>query len=157
TRPLGNPTEGALLMWLNDKKFDYLAARANFAVGNQLPFSTERKYMATAGTGREGGPRLYVKGAPEVLLRRSDAVMTADGFRPLPDAEKPAITAEMKPFQQRGMRTLGLGIRPITDPEAEIEPQVSGLTWIGFVAIADPVRPEVPGAVRACQSAGIGI
>jgi Ca2+-transporting ATPase len=156
-RPLGNPTEGALLMWLHENKVDYLAARANFTVGNQLPFSTERKYMGTAGTGPEGGPRLYVKGAPEVLLGRSDAVLTADGFRPLPDAEKAAITAEMKGFQQRGMRTLGLAIRPITDPEAEIEPQVNGLTWVGFVAIADPVRPEVPGAVRACQSAGIGI
>ncbi|MBY0512359.1 MAG: calcium-translocating P-type ATPase, PMCA-type [Gemmataceae bacterium] len=157
TRPLGNPTEGALLLWLNDHKLDYLAARAAFAVGNQLPFSTERKYMATAGTSADGVTRLYVKGAPEVILSRSDTVLTAAGTVPLSDAEKAAITAEMKGFQQRGMRTLGLATRPVTDVEAEIEPQVGGLTWVGFVAIADPVRAEVPGAVRACQSAGIGV
>jgi Ca2+-transporting ATPase len=63
----------------------------------------------------------------------------------------------MKGFQQRGMRTLGLAMRPVSDVEAEIEPQARELTWVGFVAISDPVRPEVPGAVRACQSAGIGV
>src|SRR5437660_3645390 len=57
----------------------------------------------------------------------------------------------------RVMRPLGRSYRLVSVNEAEIEPQVHGLTWVGFVAIADPVRPEVPGAVRACQSAGIGI
>jgi Ca2+-transporting ATPase len=156
-KPLGNPTEGALLLWLREKEVDYLAARSHFAVGNQLPFSTERKYMATAGTGADGARRVHVKGAPEVLLARADRVMTAHGDRPLSDAEKAQITAEMKEFQKRGMRTLGLATRPTENTEGEIEPQVNGLAWVGFVAIADPVRPEVPGAVAACQAAGLGI
>src|SRR5262249_7070355 len=148
-RALGNPTEGALLIWLNEMGVDYLAARARFIVGNQLPFSTERKYMATAGTGTDGQLRLHVKGAPEVVLARCETVMTAHGTRLLSDVEKAEITAEMKTFQQRGMRTLGLACRAITVVEGEIELQVHGLTWVGFVTIADPVRPEVPGAVQA--------
>ena len=157
TKPLGNPTEGALLLWLKEKNVDYLAARGNFAVGRQLPFSTERKYMATAGTGADGAKRVYVKGAPEVLLGRATTVLTSTGDRPLTDGEKATITAEMKGFQQRGMRTLGLALKPTDAPTGDIEPQVNGLTWVGFVAISDPVRPEVPGAVQSCQAAGIQI
>ncbi len=156
-RPLGNPTEGALLLWLNERNLDYLALRANFAVGRQLPFSTERKYMATAGTSPDGSQRLYVKGAPEVILAASQTMLGANGPQPLSDAEKLSITEALRSFQQRGMRTLGFATKPITSPEADIEPQVNGLTWVGFVAIADPVRPEVPHSIVACQSAGIGI
>lgn len=157
TRPLGNPTEGALLLWLKENNVDYLDARRTFDVGNQLPFSTERKYMATAGTGPDGAKRVFVKGAPEVLLARSDTILAATGDRALGADEKATITAEMKEFQKRGMRTLGLAMRPTINTEGEIEPQVNGLTWVGYVAISDPVRPEVPGAVTACQAAGIQI
>jgi Ca2+-transporting ATPase len=84
-------------------------------------------------------------------------VLTHDGTRSLSETEKIGIIEEMRSFQQRGMRTLGLAMKPIPSPESEIEPQVNGLAWVGFVAIADPVRPEVPGAIASCQAAGIGV
>ena len=154
-RPLGSPTEGALLLWLDSQDIDYLARRQAFEVENQLTFSTERKYMATLG--RSGGRRvLHVKGAPEMLLDRCETVLTANGTAPMSE-RRSGIESAMRELQARGMRTLGLAYRETSEPAAEIEPLVHRLHWLGFVAIADPVRPEVPGAVAACREAGVQV
>jgi Ca2+-transporting ATPase len=157
--PLGNPTEGALLLWLDDHQIDYLEARSKFPIDHQWTFSTERKYMATLGTSPRTGRRvLHVKGAPEVVLDRSAHVLTADGLGTL-GQQRAEIEAELAEYQKRGMRTLALAYREISDddPTDELDQLARGLAWIGFVAIHDPVRPEVPPAVEACHEAGIAV
>ncbi len=156
-RAIGNPTEGALLVWLEGQGVNYLTARTTFAVAAQLPFSTDRKYMATAGTDTAGRTLLHVKGAPEVVLERCDSALSASGPVAL-DAEARASAArDLKELQGRGMRTIGFAYREVADPSADVASQVGGLTWLGFAAIADPVRPEVPAAVAACRYAGLDV
>jgi len=145
-KALGNPTEGAMLLWLDGMGVDYLAARARFAVRAQLPFSTERKVMATAGRDAAGRSVLHVKGAPEVVLAACD----------LPAAEREAIAADLTACQARGMRTVGLASREWAGGD-DLAAEVYGLAWLGFAAIADPVRPEVPAAIAACRRAGIRV
>lgn len=156
-RPLGNPTEGALLVWLEGQGVNYHAARSAFAVAGQLPFSTDRKFMATAGTDATGRKLLHVKGGPEVVLEHCEAALGATGSTPLDGETRAAVTKELKDLQARGMRTIGFAYRDVADPSAEVEAQVGGLTWLGFAAIADPVRPDVPAAVDACRAAGLSL
>ncbi len=156
-RSLGNPTEGALLVWLDGEGVNYLVSRTTFAVGAQLPFSTERKYMATAGTDSAGRKVLHVKGAPEVILERCETVLTATGAGTLDQEMRTTFAKELKDLQARGMRTIGFAYRDVADPAADAGSQISGLTWLGFAAITDPVRPEVPGAIAACRSAGLDV
>jgi Ca2+-transporting ATPase len=156
-RPLGNPTEGALLLWLDTQGVNYLAARTLFAVGNQLPFSTERKFMATAGTDAAGRKVLHVKGAPEIVMDRCDTVLTPAGAVPFTAADKAAALAGLAELQGRAMRTIGFAYREVSDPTADPAAQATGLIWIGYAGIVDPVRPEVPPAVAACRRAGIGV
>lgn len=156
-RAIGNPTEGALLVWLEGQGANYLTARTTFAVGGQLPFSTDRKYMATAGTSTTGQKLLHVKGAPEVVLDRCDTILTETGPVSLAGDTRTTILKELKDLQVRGMRTIGFAYREVSDPTADVGGMVNGLTWVGFAAISDPVRPEVPGAVAACRSAGLDV
>ena len=157
-QPLGNPTEGALLLWLHEQGFDYVPLRDGFRVAVQLTFSTERKFMATLGTSPVLGRVVHVKGAPELVLARCRHVQTADGPTPI-EGQGEGILALLREFQSRGMRTLGLAYRPVADGDARLTPEagLGDLTWLGFVAIADPVRPEVPAAIRACHDAGIRV
>ncbi len=152
--PVGNPTEGALLLWLDGGGTDYAAARAGFAVGTQWTFSTERKFMGTLG---ESG-RLHVKGAPEIVLGRCTQLQTAGGPVALTTAGRDAVAAALHADQGRGMRTLGLAYREqaLADADA-LEGVAVGLVWLGSVAIADPIRPEVPDAVAACRGAGVEV
>ncbi len=154
-KPLGNPTEGALLLWLHGQGVDYKALREKAKVVAQLPFSTRHKYMATLVEGADG-LRLYVKGAPEIVLTKCSGV-----------ADLAATEQELLGYQQKAMRTLAFGWKSIEEASVEklsklsadelMELSGSGLQFIGFVAISDPVRDDVPAAVRACMSAGIGI
>lgn len=157
-RPLGNPTEGALLLWLHEQGFDYVPLRDGFKVIVQLTFSTERKFMATLGESPERGRVIYVKGAPELLLTRCAHVQTIDGPSPI-EPQRAALLASLREFQSRGMRTLGLAYRPVANGHdgLDLGAGIQDLTWLGFVAIADPVRPEVPGAILACHEAGIRV
>jgi Ca2+-transporting ATPase len=158
--PLGNPTEGALLLWLEEKGCDYVLFRDGFETLYQWTFSTERKYMATLGVSRAtNSRRLYVKGAPEIVLSHCTYVLQPEGAKPCDTATRSAIEAEMKMYQARGMRTLGLAFNPQPKNHhgVDIEHIVDSMTWLGFVAIADPVRTEVPGAVAACRTAGIQV
>jgi len=145
-KALGNPTEGALLVWLWEQGQDYLALRESFSVRRQWNFNTERKFMATLGD------RLHVKGAPEIVLARC----STSGGRPMTATDIETITAKLQEYQLRGMRTLAFAMGEAGDGD-DIEAQAQDLTWLGLVAIADPVRPEVPGAVAACRAAGVRV
>lgn len=168
TIPLGNPTECALLIWIEEHGVDYKKARAAFATSGQLTFSTERKYMATIGTGvLSGAASLHVKGAPEIILQRCTARRLADGsVAPLTDADREELLAHLRAEQARGMRTLGFaycqpeGVDANQEfPAERIQELVEAdrLVWLGFFSIADPVRPEVPEAIAACAGAGVGV
>ena len=157
SRPLGNPTEGAMLAWLDGQGVNYLNVRAGFTVTGQLPFSTERKYMGTVGTDRGGAGRLHLKGAPEMVLARCTRVLTPNGPASLGEAERQAIHTELVATQGRAMRTIGLAYKDVPAPGAEVEPHAEELVWLGFFGITDPVRLEVPAAVAACRRAGIDV
>ena len=151
-RVLGNPTEGALLLWLNNHGTDYRAIRENTDIVSELPFSTERKYMATVvkSNALKGKKVLYVKGAPEIVFALcNDSAVSKD------DVEK--LLAE---YQSRAMRTLGFAFQTLDDDEQGIDGNtiVAGrLRFIGVAAIADPVRADVPAAVKECLDAGISV
>ena len=159
TRALGNPTEAALLLWLEDNGVDYVPSRAGFAIKYQLTFSTERKWMGTLGTSSISGHNvLHVKGAPEVVLERCTSIRTANGVEPI-GPHLDGVRRALTDYQARGMRTLGLACQDnLSDDVGErIADITSGLTWLGFMAIADPIRLEVPPAMEACRRAGIQV
>jgi len=155
---LGNPTEGALLLWLHEQAADYVELRDGFNVLVQLTFSTERKFMATLGESPTCGRILHVKGAPEIVLSRCSEIHQDSGPTAI-EPHRAALLESLRDYQSRGMRTLGLAYRRSLDgvEDDQLEACVEGLTWLGFVAIADPVRLEVPEAVRACREAGIRV
>lgn len=150
-QPIGNPTEGALLLWLHDNGCDYLELKCRAERVAELPFSTERKYMATAVvSAAEAGRRiLYVKGAPEILLTMCD----------MPQQQREGIRTTLAEYQNQAMRTLAFAFRPLADGEQGITPEgISGrLAMLGIAAISDPVREEVPAAVTECRNAGIEV
>ena len=148
---LGNPTEGALLLWLRKRGVNYLDIREKAARLEELPFSTERKYMATVVKSASGKVILYVKGAPEIVFAmcRDTAGVT-----------KAEIDARLLEYQNQAMRTLGFAWQEIMPGDKTIEDGrvVAGnLTFLGIVAISDPVRADVPMAVREVIDAGIKV
>lgn len=153
---MGNPTESALLLWLDSRAMSYVRPREAFGVNHQWTFSTERKFMATLGTSAVTGQQvLHVKGAPELVLQRCASVLTETGPVPV-DQHTTAIEQALKDYQARGMRTLGLAYRPDCG-EGDLDDLARGMVWLGFFAIADPIRPEVPDAIKACKAAGIEV
>ncbi len=146
---LGNPTEGALLLWLYDQGIDYRALKEEVVYEMELPFSTERKLMAVViKTDQER--ILYVKGAPEIVY----------GKCVLSDQKKEDIQKRLLTYQEQGMRTLGFAYHRLDDTEMPIVGQqlvANQMTFLGVVAISDPVRPDVPQAVRECMEAGIAV
>ena len=158
---IGNPTEGALLLWMKDNGMDYDAVRKNHEVVEQLTFSTERKYMATVG--REKGQSktyLYVKGAPEIVMGMCSKVLENDVCE-LGSDKKASISSAILEYQNKGMRTLGFAFKEVTDDKSQFEnsriADTAGLVFLGFVAISDPVRDDIPGAIGECFSAGIKV
>ncbi|MCM1077435.1 MAG: calcium-translocating P-type ATPase, PMCA-type [Bacteroides sp.] len=149
---LGNPTEGALLLWLRDNGVDYRRLREGAKVVRELPFTTERKYMATVIATPDGRERLFIKGAPEIVLAMSDTVSG--------NVNRSEINEKLLGYQDKAMRTLGFATCILPSGETGIGEEVvdaSGIEFIGVVAIADPVRAEVPDAIRECIDAGIAI
>ena len=153
---LGSPTEGALLLWLHEKGINYLPVRERAEVVEQLTFSTDRKYMATIVHSPALNKRvLYVKGAPEIVL---------DLCRPNPESKQggdlQTIHEQLLTYQNKAMRTLGFACQTIEDDaDYIVDGKLQGvnLTFLGFAAISDPVRPDVSQAVQSCLSAGIEI
>ncbi len=150
---LGNPTEGALLLWLHGCGIDFNSVKSAATVLEELPFTTERKYMATVVRSAITGRRtLYVKGAPEIVLSLCKNISA--GVKP------EEIPTQLTANQNQAMRTLGFAIQELDDTQtaiAENKVVADNLTMLGIVAIADPVRADVPEAVRKCISAGISV
>lgn len=148
---VGNPTEVALLLWLNGKGADYISLRENAHTVNQLTFSTERKYMATLVDSPVMNKRiLYIKGAPEIVMSKCS----------LSDDKIKSYNEQLLAYQNKAMRTLGLAYRIIPEGKSEDCAELvaeGGMTFLGIFAISDPIRPDVPDAVKKCQSAGIGV
>ena len=162
-KTLGNPTEAALLLWLNAQGVDYLPLREEAEVISQLTFSTERKYMATVVKSPLLGKKvLYVKGAPEIVLGNCRRVMMNGDVVPTETA-RPEIEQQLLAYQNQAMRTLGFAYQ-ILEEGANEAPYTDGrlnqdldLTYLGIVAISDPVRKDVPAAVQNCMKAGIAV
>jgi P-type Ca2+ transporter type 2C len=154
---LGNPTECALLLWLEASGIDYELPRTDFRIQSQLTFSTEHKYMGTLGISPIDDRRLlHVKGAPEIVLERCTTLLLAEGTQSM-EGHKSRIRNDLESYQKRGMRTLAFAFREADGEGDDVGESAREMTWLGFVAIADPVRPEVPSAVESCREAGIAI
>lgn len=138
--PIGNPTEGALLMWLQQQSKDYQQQRASQPVDSQIPFSTEKKYMATTVI-RGDKKRTYIKGAPEIIASLCG----------LAEPQLSHLREVLLGYQRQAMRTLAFAWR---DGDFSEE---GGYTFQGIAAISDPVREDVPSAVSTCRGAGIKI
>lgn len=138
--PIGNPTEGALLMWLQQQGKDYQQQRASQPVDSQIPFSTEKKYMATTVV-LDDKTRTYIKGAPEIIASLCD----------LAEPQQIHLREVLLGYQRQAMRTLAFAWR---DGDFSEE---GGYTFQGIAAISDPVREDVPSAVSTCRGAGIKI
>ena len=149
---LGNPTEGALLLWLKENGLDYQTLKNNATLIEELPFSTERKYMATVVNSSLGKKVLYVKGAPEIIY--SLCKQTCGNI------DKEIIDKQLYNYQEQAMRTLGFAYQILNGNDIAIKDnKVVGenLTFLGIVAISDPVREDVPAAVEECIKAGIAV
>ena len=157
---VGNPTEVALLLWLNGQNRNYLELRERAQVLDQLTFSTERKFMATLVKSPLIGKKvLYIKGAPEIVLGKCKEVVL-DGRRVDSVEYRSTVEAQLLSYQNMAMRTLGFAFRIVEDNEPDdcvALVSENNLNFLGVVAISDPIRPDVPVAVAKCQSAGIGI
>lgn len=151
---LGNPTEGALLLWLRKNGIDYRKLKEDANVIEELPFSTERKYMATVVESAQlvGKKIIYVKGAPEIIRSLCKQI---DKNVNIADIDK-----QLTDYQNRAMRTLGFAYQILNDSDAAIadgKVVAENLIFMGIVAIADPVRKDVPAAVQKCIAAGINV
>ena len=157
---VGNPTEVALLLWLNGQHCDYLALREGAEVVSQLTFSTERKFMATLVRSAAIGKKvLYVKGAPEIVLGKCRDVVL-DGSRVDAGEYRPTVERQLSGYQSQAMRTLGFAFKIVEDTDMRDCTELAAdgdLSFLGVVAISDPIRQDVPAAVAKCQSAGIDI
>lgn len=148
---LGNPTEGALLLWLDANGIDYESLRRQFTPVDELPFTTERKFMATVVAYGERR-LLFVKGAPEIVYGLCSHYPEG--------ATRANVDARLAEYQAMAMRTLGFAyaeLAPGVDPIVDGQLQPAGLEFLGFVAISDPVRADVPDAIREVTDAGIAV
>lgn len=148
---IGNPTEGALLLWLHDKGVNYLTIRENVDIIDRLPFSSVNKYMATIVRSAVNGKKmLYVKGAPEIVIGLCD--IEADA--------KASYEAKLLEYQNKARRTLGVAYLELSkdaDVFTDGKLNCTGLVFAGIFGIEDPVRAEVPAAIQSCIDAGIQV
>lgn len=155
-KPIGNPTESALLLWLDAQGKDYEELRKQVNVLKQLPFSTERKMMATLAE-VDGETYLFVKGAPEIVMKKCI----------IEDRMLRQTTEELDEWQHKAMRTLAFAYKKIeasimrtsrtSTAEVVALLDANDLQLQAIAAIADPIRPDVPAAVQECRHAGIEV
>ena len=155
-KPIGNPTESALLLWLNAQGKDYEELRRQVNVLKQLPFSTERKMMATLAE-VDGETYLFVKGAPEIVMKKCV----------IEDRMLRQSAEELDEWQHKAMRTLAFAYKNIeasimrtsrtSTAEVVALLDANDLQLQAIAAIADPIRPDVPAAVQECRHAGIEV
>lgn len=147
---IGNPTEGALLLFLRTRNVDYAKERSRVSVVRQWSFNSESKFMAT----RLALGRLHLKGAPEIVLAKCGSIYRDGVAKVLDDETRKNILNTLKNEQDRARRTLGFAF----SDDKNADPQsTNSLVWLGALSIADPVRDEVPDAVASCRKAGIKI
>ena len=150
---VGNPTEGALLLWLHKQGIDHVALKESANTLSEVPFSTERKYMATVVTSSVNGKKiLYVKGAPEIVYGMCNSSSA--------NVSKSEVDNQLQAYQKKAMRTLGFAYQILEDNNKYIESGkvvATGLNFLGIVAISDPIRTDVPDAVTECMKAGIKV
>ena len=148
---IGNPTEGALLLWLNKKGVDYLDIRENVPVIDRLPFSTENKYMVTIVNSPVLGKRVaYVKGAPEILLDMSN----------IDDSKRAEFDKILTDYQEKAMRTLALAYVELDGKDtifAEGKINSGALIFVGVYALQDDIREGVKESMEECMKAGIAV
>ena len=144
-RSIGNPTEGSLLYWLLRRKgLDYHKYREQSTIIDQVPFTPETKYMVTVATDNVTNRTYrYVKGAPEIILGMCDEIAK--------DNTEDDVRRRLAEMQNAGRRTLAFACQEI------IKGETTPLVFIGFVGMADPVRMDVPDAVKTCQQAGVRV
>ena len=155
-KPIGNPTESALLLWLDAQGKDYEELRRQVNVLKQLPFSTERKMMATLAE-FDGETYLFVKGAPEIVMKKCI----------IEDRMKKQTAEELDEWQHKAMRTLAFAYKKVetsimrtsrtSTAEVVALLDANDLQLQAIAAIADPIRPDVPAAVQECRHAGIEV
>lgn len=155
-KPIGNPTESALLLWLDAQGKDYEELRKQVNVLKQLPFSTERKMMATLAE-VAGETYLFVKGAPEIVMKKCI----------IEDRMQKQTAEELDEWQHKAMRTLAFAYKKIeasimrtsrtSTAEVVALLDANDLQLQAIAAIADPIRPDVPAAVQECRHAGIEV
>ena len=151
-KAIGNPTESALLFWLHDKQKDYSELRKQVKVEKQLPFSTERKFMATLAE-VNGERYLFVKGAPEIVMKKCVFA----------EREEKQTLEELEEWQHKAMRTLAFAYKKIeakgSDANTTFEQvlDAADLQLQAIAAINDPIRKDVPPAVKECRQAGIEV
>ena len=162
---VGNRTEGALLLWLKQGKIDYTAERLHHPVLYRATFSSEHKKMTTVAD-VSGQPVVFVKGAPEFLLQACSYITSGNGSaRPMSEADRKQISMQLAVVSSEAMRTLAFAHRvlsansprteeALTDLRTQFE---STMVFDGFVAIRDPIREDVPDAIRRCKAAGIEV
>ncbi len=159
-KTIGNPTESALLLWLDQQNINYLNEREKHNLIDQLSFSTERKYMASIVYSNTLKKKImYVKGAPEIIIKNCNAFHVESGDTGI-QQHMDSINNKLLFYQQKAMRTLGFAYEIIDDDKDRfIDGKLANhnLTFLGVVAISDPVRPDVPDAVQTCINAGIGV
>lgn len=136
---LGNPTETALLKWLQARGVDYVALRQQATIEKRVPFSTERKFMVTVADGM-----MHVKGAPEVILSMCE----------MTEEQEEEIREVLAEYQHHAMRTLAFAYKPV---DAAEHARLDELEFLGVCAISDPLRQDVAQAVADCQRAGIEV
>lgn len=150
-KAIGNPTEGALLLWLHTNSVNYLTIRESLSVIDRLQFTTELKYMATIVNSEVTGRRIvYVKGAPDILMNMCS----------LTTEEKQHYCDKLAEYQSHANRTLAFAYKELSD-DADIftdgRLNIADLTMMGIVGIEDPVRTDVPAAIEDCLNAGIQV
>ncbi len=155
-KPIGNPTESALLLWLDAQGKDYEELRKQVNVLKQLPFSTERKMMATLAE-VDGETYLFVKGAPEIVMKKCI----------IEDRMQKQTAEELDEWQHKAMRTLAFAYKKVeasimrtsrtSTAEVVALLDANDLQLQAIAAIADPIRPDVPAAVQECRHAGIQV
>ncbi len=157
---VGDPTEGALVTLAEKAQVAVDPLRAAFPRVAEVPFDSARRYMATFH--RAGDVvRLFVKGAPGVLLEQSRTILTPEGARVLGDEPRQAITDENDRLAAGGLRVLAVAMRELPasgfDPNRELTGLVTELTFLGLVGMMDPPRAEARDAIELCKSAGIAV
>ena len=150
-KTIGNPTEGALLLWLNKQGVNYLDLRESLEVLDRIQFTTELKYMATiVKSAITGKPIVYVKGAPDILMNMCS----------LTDTDKKSYNDKLAEYQSHANRTLAFAYKELDatdDVFTNGKLNINDLTMMGIVGIEDPVRTDVPAAIADCLNAGIQV